>query len=102
MSLVNPPGEEAVGKEKRSACVIEEKPPPGEPLPADARLFWNGGALPSDIFGEVAVPPVPAAIVKFLGNFPFWRGELRFLDFLEDACVHGSDLGMEVFINSLR
>ena len=46
----------------------------------DAAIFWGGGDLPDDLFGEVAIPPVPAALAKRLGNFPFWRGEERFLD----------------------
>ena len=31
--------------------------------------------MPDDLFGEVETPPVSAAWLRRLGNFPFWRGE---------------------------
>src|SRR4030042_2448092 len=54
-----------------------------EALTSDVSKFWNGETLPDDFFGEVSIPPVPAALPKRLGSFPFWRGEERFLDAME-------------------
>lgn len=51
----------------------EEALPP-EPLKADAPSFWQGRALPPDWLGEARTPPVAAAVLQRLGNFPFWRG----------------------------
>src|SRR5262245_34394583 len=69
-----------------------------EPLPADSVTFWNGGSLPEDLFGEVQVPPVAAALPKRLGTFPFWRGTERFLDAIEPIYTHASRQGLEAFL----
>ena len=76
----------------------EKKIPASEPLPADGTLFWNGGALPEDFFGEVQIPPVSAALLKRLGNFPFWRGKERFFDALEPTYARASTHGLAVFL----
>jgi uncharacterized Zn finger protein len=49
---------------------------PGEPLPADPTVFWHGAPVPDDLYGEVQIPQVHAALPKRLGHFPFWRSEL--------------------------
>ncbi|NBO92863.1 MAG: hypothetical protein EBV06_11230 [Planctomycetia bacterium] len=69
-----------------------------EPLPTDAKSFWTLGSLPDDFCGEVASPPVTAALVRRLGKFPFWRGERTLLDAIEAAYVSGAELGMRTFL----
>jgi len=69
-----------------------------EPLPSDFSKFWGEGSLPDNFFKEVQIPPVPAALLKRLGSFPFWRGQVRFLDALEPVYVQASALGMDVFL----
>jgi uncharacterized Zn finger protein len=76
----------------------EKKIPVSEPLTADGSLFWNGGALPEDFFGEVQIPPVSAVLLKRLGNFPFWRGKERFFDALEPVYARASTRGLAVFL----
>jgi hypothetical protein len=49
---------------------------PGEPLPADPTVFWHGAPVPEDLYLEVQIPQVHAALPKRLGHFPFWRSEL--------------------------
>src|SRR4030043_677926 len=49
-----------------------------EGLTSDISKFWNGEQISDDIFGEVCIPPIPAALPKRLGSFPFWRGEEKF------------------------
>ena len=73
---------------------------PPEPLITDLAAFWNGGDIPEDLFGEVQVPPTPAALVKRLGNFPFWRGEEKFLTAVESVYVNASPRGLEVFLGT--
>lgn len=68
-----------------------------EPLPTDPRRFWSPVALPDDLFGDVARPPVTAAWPKRLGNFPFWRGHEPFLDALEQVYDEAARRGLEVF-----
>ncbi|MBM4086164.1 MAG: hypothetical protein FJ272_15380 [Planctomycetes bacterium] len=73
-------------------------PLPGQPLTADLSAFWSGKGAADDLFGEVRVPPVPAALPKRLGNFPFWRGEQRFLEALEPLYAQSSPRGMDIFL----
>lgn len=102
IALVSPQGVKGAGKKVQPTRVVEDEPLCTEPLPLDPRSFWDGGSLPLDLFGQVAAPPTPAALPKLLGSFPFWRGEMHFLDFLEDIYLRGSDRGMEVFISASR
>ncbi len=73
---------------------------PPEPLVAEVSEFWGSGSLPDDVFGEVRVPPTPAALVKRLGNFPFWRGEERFLSAIEPVYTQASARGVDVFLGA--
>jgi len=89
----------AKGKGKTHPAPDEEKKvSTSEPLPADGSLFWNGGSLPEDFFGEVQIPPVSAVLLKRLGNFPFWRGKERFFDALEPIYARASTRGLAVFL----
>jgi uncharacterized Zn finger protein len=69
-----------------------------EPLTADIAGFWGGGHIPDGLCGEVRVPPVPAALPKRLGSFPFWRGAERFLEAIEPVYVQASPRGLAVFL----
>lgn len=69
-----------------------------EPLTTDATQFWSGGNVSDDLFGGALIPLTPAALTKRLGNFPFWRGEERFLDAIEPIYVKASTLGLNVFL----
>jgi len=71
---------------------------PREPIAANADSFWRGGDLPADLFGEVNLPPVSAALPKRLGNFPFWRGTERFLEALEPVYIAASPRGLDAFL----
>jgi uncharacterized Zn finger protein len=73
---------------------------PPEPLVAEVSEFWGSGSLPDDVFGEVRVPPTPAALLKRLGNFPFWRGEERFLSAIEPVYTQASARGVDVFLGA--
>lgn len=70
---------------------------PPEPLVVEATIFWQGGTLPENIFGEVRTPPVNAALLKRLGNFPFWRGEETFADAMEAIYSRVSTEALKVF-----
>lgn len=76
----------------------EMVPLPPEPLTVDISAFWNGRSLPEDLFGEVRAPSVPAALLKRLGSFPFWRGEERFLEAIEPIYTQASPRGLEIFL----
>jgi uncharacterized Zn finger protein len=72
------------------------------PLPADPAAFWSGGELADDVFGEVQAPPVSAAWLQRLGNFPFWRGEAHLVDVLEPVYEEASQRGLEAFLGEGR
>ena len=69
-----------------------------ERLTPDISKFWNGEPISDDFFGEVRIPPIPAALLKRLGNFPFWRGEEKFLDAMESIYTRASTVGLRVFL----
>lgn len=56
---------------------------PPEPLPADPLAFWNLASLPDTVAGPLLAPSKPAALLRRLGPFPFWRGETAPLEALE-------------------
>lgn len=76
-----------------------EVPLPPEPLTAEPGAFWGGGVLPDELFGEVAVPPIPAALPRRLGGFPFWRGQEPFLQAIGPDYAAASPRGLDVFLS---
>jgi len=84
---------------KAARCETEQgAPEPPEPLPCDVSAYWDRGHWPDDLFGEVRVPAMPAALPKRLGSFPFWRAEERFLEAIEPIYQEASAVGMDVFL----
>lgn len=79
-------------------CEEEDKSSLSEPLTSDVPKFWSGGSVSDDLFGEVLIPQLPAALPKRIGNFPFWRGKERFLDAIEPIYVKVSPLGLDLFL----
>jgi uncharacterized Zn finger protein len=53
---------------------------PAQPLSEDLSVFWKGESGTESVLSEVKTPPIPAALPKRLGHFPFWRGNIPFLD----------------------
>src|SRR5574341_860123 len=76
----------------------ETAAPEPEPLRAQPAVFWAGAGLPPDPFGEVELPQAPAAVLRRLGRFPFWRGRSTLLQALEPVYVEASARGLEVFL----
>jgi len=76
--------------------------PPPDPLSTGSGSFWGKERPGEDCFGEVRIPPAPAALPKRLGNFPFWRGEERLLDAMERIYREASMAGMDVFLAAPR
>lgn len=56
-----------------------------EPLSDDPSAFWIMPPLPEPLSGPLLAPPKSAALLRRLGPFPFWRGEISPLDGLEPA-----------------
>ncbi|MBI2360848.1 MAG: SWIM zinc finger family protein, partial [Deltaproteobacteria bacterium] len=87
----------ARGKSVASETGEEVFLPPEVPA-LDVSAFWDGSSLPNDLFGEVRIAPLPAALPKRLGSFPFWRGEQRFLEAIEPIYIQASPRGMDLFL----
>ena len=87
-------------KPKGTECPpgIEKLPPSVEPIAADGEAFWKGRPLPDDFLGEVGIPPMKAALLKRLGNFPFWRGNRLIQDTLDPVYASASIHGLHIFL----
>lgn len=72
---------------------------PPEPIAPDRETFWNGSILPEDLFGEIFIPPVKAALLKRLRNFPFWRGNASLVETLEPVYTQASQRGMDIVVS---
>ena len=77
-----------------------------EPLPFDPGAFW--GRPPENPEGEKSpslearIPPIPAALPKRLGKFPFWRGNEDLLELLEEIYKKASPAGMLIFLGERK
>lgn len=58
---------------------------PPEPLVADPRTFYAVGALPQDVAEYAPAISAGAGVTRRLGKFPFWRGAVPLIDFLDAA-----------------
>lgn len=87
--------------ESGAACsASEEESRTPETLPADPRVFWTAGTIPSDLTGEPPPNPVRAALPHRLGKFPFWRGSRLLLDTLEEAYSRAAATAAETLANT--
>lgn len=96
IAMLKKPGKKTTlrkAKPKQGTPEVNEKT-----LTSDISKFWNGEAISDDIFGEVRIPSIPAALPKRLGSFPFWRGEEKFLDVMESIYERASTVGLRVFL----
>lgn len=68
------------------------------PLSAEPEAFWGvAGSADLDL-GEVSIPPVSAALVKRLGNFPLWRAEEGLLQALKPLYAAAAPTGLKVVL----
>lgn len=82
----------------RAAAVPAEAPAP-EPLPVDPAVFWQGSSLPEDFLGHVGPPPVTAALLGRLGQFPFWRGRDPLFAVLTPVYQAASARGLDLLVS---
>ncbi|MEW5802491.1 MAG: SWIM zinc finger family protein [bacterium] len=87
---------------RRPPGSLPSETPQPEPLTCDSQGFWSGSSLPDTLFGEVRTPPISAALPRRLGNFPFWRGEEKFLEAIEPIYSKASTSGMELFLGEWK
>ncbi|MGD0008062.1 MAG: SWIM zinc finger family protein [Terriglobia bacterium] len=69
-----------------------------EPLaPADPH-FWTPGKLPEEVWSEAQLHQAGAALLKRLGNFPFWRGKVGPVDALEPTYTAAAPRGTRLLL----
>ena len=73
-----------------------EPPAEPEPLPADPALFWTMPPLPETEAGSRVKPAQSATLLRRLGPFPFWRGEVAPLEGLEPVYAAMGARALEV------
>jgi hypothetical protein len=66
--------------------------------PLEPSAFWGGEEWSGDLFGELRLQEVTAALPKRLGSFPFWRSKASFLEALERFYLRAAPLGLDVFL----
>lgn len=64
---------------------------PREALACEADTFWKGGELPEGFLASAPSPVMTAALIKRLGNLPFWRSETSLLDELKPVYINASE-----------
>ncbi|MFN7971521.1 MAG: SWIM zinc finger family protein [Acidobacteriota bacterium] len=69
-------------------------------LDADPRSFWHGRELPVDFHGKVEMARSPAALVRRLGPFPFWRSEASIADALAPTYELAAGRGLDLFLRA--
>jgi uncharacterized Zn finger protein len=73
-----------------------------DPLPSEPSAFWQGSELPEALLGEVEAPPVDAALLGRLGQFPFWRGRQPLAEAVAPVYHAASVRGLEAFLAAPR
>jgi len=70
-----PAGKKVVRKRKPKGMAKSKAPAAGQPLPVSPESFWGPQERRKrDLSPTPAAPPAPAALLRRLGDFPFWRG----------------------------
>ena len=67
-----------------------------EPLPGDPQAFWAGGPGVELPLENLEPPPVSAALLRRLGNLPFWRGGQSLADGLAGAYAAATARGLRL------
>jgi len=80
----------------RRGAVADSPPVPPQPLSGDQHTFWQGRAIPRDLFGGAAVSDAPTPLPATLGPLPFWRGEVDFLESVTGMVVKAAPRGAKV------
>lgn len=68
-------------------------------ISADPFAFWGQDSSSYEP-GDITAPSIPAALVKQLGSFPFWRGEDNFVSAMEEIYKNASETGASVVFGS--
>ncbi len=78
------------------------RPPPPAPVaapdaPADAAAFWGDRWTPAETFGPPPGRTVAAPLIARLGPLPFWRGQERFREMVEQVYGRAAPVAMQIW-----
>ena len=91
------PGEgDTLVEESASATASEDEDKP-EDLEADPDFFWHGVEVAPPDYGPAPAQNTKMPLVQRLGPIPFWRGDQRFVQTLEQCGERASTEGWEVW-----
>ena len=94
-------GAKSGGKVKSEVAPAAANVRAAEPLAVGMAEFWDGAASvrneeePAPV---VEIPRETGPLVRRLGGFPFWRGEVPILEALGATYAAASRRGMEVYV----
>jgi uncharacterized Zn finger protein len=76
--------------------------PPSPPVralapPADAAAFWGDRWTPAETFGPPPGRTVAAPLLTRLGPLPFWRGQERFREMVEQVYGRATPVAMQIW-----
>lgn len=97
-----PPKGRGARKRSTQADMEVEHESAAVPLPREPDAFWGKEGAGEDPLGEARIPVVTAALLRRLGNFPFWRGEEALADALEDLYREAALVGLDVFLGERK
>ena len=89
---------------ERLLAFMDEQVYPAEPLYHEQLLasadphFWISGKVPEEVWSEAQLHRPGAAVLKRLGNFPFWRGKVGPVDALEPTYSAASPRGTRLLL----
>lgn len=96
-----------VSSRARAAGPVAESLPEESIEPAvaergkDPVFFWRGPGIGTPDFGPAPVLDGQAPLVRRLGAIPFWRGEQRFLETMEQCGVRAAVAGWHVWAGDM-
>ena len=87
-----------LGENLTEQTAVEEPTAPDEPEPlaVNPEEFWRAKSPIPDLFEDVTLPKVVAALPRRLGDLQFWRGELPLVKALEPSYENGSRRGEQI------
>jgi uncharacterized Zn finger protein len=76
---------------------VSEQETSDEPVaPIDPATFWQLGALPPNLYGDLTRPPVAAGLLQPLGPIPFWRGREPLLDAMQGIYLNAGEQALRL------
>jgi uncharacterized Zn finger protein len=87
----------AVGDRPGGAGIPPPPPVRAPASPAEAAAFWGDRWTPAETFGPPPGRTVAAPLLTRLGPLPFWRGQERFREMVEQVYGRAAPVAMQIW-----